>query len=723
MANSTRARLSEDYGKLPLQFEANQGQTDKQVKFVTRREGLSLFLTPTEAVLALQKGSGHQPKPSHAGPAVGEAHSGTSQAAVVRMRMIGGNPAPQIEGVDRLPGKNHYFIGNDPKQWHTSIPTFARVKYSQIYPGVDMIFYGTGRQLEYDFLISPGADPKQISLSFRGEQRLRVDGAGDLVIETDGGSLRLHKPNVYQQERGQRHEVAGRYVVRGRGKVGIEVGKYDSGRALVIDPVLAYSTYLGGSSADDGLAIAVDSSGNAYVTGWTVSFDFPTRNPLQPTRRGRFESAFISKLSADGTSLVYSTYLGGSNWDHGHGIAVDASGNAYLTGSTASFDFPTVNPLQPAFGGGVDAFIAKVSADGASLIYSSYLGGSRGDFGGGIAVDTSGSAYITGYTFSFDFPTVNPLQAVYGGGLSDGFIAKVSADGASLVYSTYLGGSGQDLGRGIAVDSSGTAYVAGTTDSTNFPTVNPLQPMPGGYWDAFVSKVSADGASLVYSTYLGGSDEDFGAGIAVDSSGSAYVVGTTRSPNFPTVNPLQPTGSFFDAFVSKVSADGASLVYSTYLGGTRDDIGYGIAVDSSGNAYVTGTTESFDFPLVNPVQPVYGGGISDAFVSKVSADGALLVYSTYLGGADDESGRDFTFEAANTAIAVDTSGAAYITGYTKSSNFPTTDGAFAPTCGTDGLCNQFFVCDVIDESSGECIASHFEPLSDAFVTKIAEPTP
>ena len=438
MENSTRARLSEDYGKLPLQFEANQGQTDKQVKFVTRREGLSLFLTPTEAVLALQKGSAHQPKPSHAAPAVGEAHSGTSQAAVVRMRMIGGNPAPQIEGVDRLPGKSHYFIGNDPKQWHTSIPTFARVKYSQIYPGVDMIFYGTGRQLEYDFLISPGADPKQITLGFRGQQRLRVDGAGDLVMETDGGSLRLHKPVVYQQQRGQRHEVGGRYVVRGRGKVGIEVGKYDSGRALVIDPVLAYSTYLGGSSADDGLAIAVDSSGNAYVTGWTVSFDFPTRNPLQPTRRGRFESAFISKLSADGTSLVYSTYLGGSDWgwDHGHGIAVDASGNAYLTGSTASFDFPTVNPLQPAFGGGVDAFIAKVSADGASLIYSSYLGGSRGDFGGGIAVDTSGSAYITGYTFSFDFPTVNPLQAVYGGGLSDGFIAKVSADGASLVYST-----------------------------------------------------------------------------------------------------------------------------------------------------------------------------------------------------------------------------------------------------------------------------------------------
>jgi hypothetical protein len=247
--------------------------------------------------------------------------------------------------------------------------------------------------------------------------------------------------------------------------------------------------------------------------------------------------------------------------------------------------------------------------------------------------------------------------------------------------------------------------------------------MPGGYWDAFVSKVSADGASLVYSTYLGGSDVDFGAGIAVDSSGSAYVVGTTRSPNFPTVNPLQPIGSFLDAFVSKVSADGASLVYSTYLGGTREDKGLGIAVDSSGNAYVTGTTDSFDFPLVNPVQPVYGGGISDAFVSKVSADGALLVYSTYLGGADDESGRDFTFEAANTAIAVDTSGSAYITGYTKSSNFPTTDGAFAPTCGTDGLCNQLFVCDAFDESSGDCISSHFEPLSDAFVTKIAEPTP
>jgi hypothetical protein len=386
---------------------------------------------------------------------------------------------------------------------------------------------------------------------------------------------------------------------------------------------LIYATYLGGSGLEFGLGIAVDASGHAYVTGVTASNDFPTARPLQAVRGGPSD-AFVAKLTPDGSALVYSTYLGGSDGDDGWRIAADAAGHAYVTGGTLSTDFPTVRPLQPVKGGGlIDAFVAKLTPDGSALVYSTYLGGSKDDKGFGIGIDATGSAYVTGLTASIDFPTSNPLQAAYGGGLYDAFVAKLTGDGSALAYSTYIGGGGSDGGGGIAVDTAGSAYVTGDTDSTNFPTASPLQAY-GGNTDAFVAKLTQDGSAFVYATYLGGTSRDSGEGIAVDGAGHIYVSGITSSTDFPTASPLQAYGGNTDAFVAKLAQDGSAFVYATYLGGTSSDNGYGIAIDASDNAYVSGITSSADFPTANPLQAVLSGG-ADAFVAKIGIETTPIV--------------------------------------------------------------------------------------------------
>jgi plastocyanin len=688
------------YGKLPLHFEANQGQTDDQVKFLARGSGYGLFLTPTESVLVLRKAEAGRPTEGVARGAATEKRS--SPPEVLRMKLLGADPRPAIEGREELPGKSHYFIGNDPKKWRTDIPQYARVEYKDVYPGVSLAYYGNQGQLEYDFVVSPGGDPQRIRLGIDGAEEIHVDAKGDLVLSLPGGKVVEKAPVVYQEVDGARKAVEGRFVVRGRGEVGFEVGAYEGDRPLVLDPVLLYATYLGGSAYDEGLGIAVDASGNAYVTGRTFSTNFPTANALQVAFGGGADDAFVAKLNASGSALVYSTYLGGSNGDVGQAIAVDPSGNAYVTGFTYSTNFPTVNPFQAAFGGGQDdAFVAKLNAAGSALVYSTYLGGTNDDEAYGIAVDASGNAYVTGRTYSTNFPTASPLQAAYGGA-TDAFVAKLNAAGSALVYSTYLGGTNTDEAYGIAVDASGSACVTGWTQSTNFPTANPLQSAPSGGEDAFVAKLNAAGSALVYSTYLGGSGYEFGQGIAVDASGNAYVTGLTNSTNFPTVNPLQAANlaTYYTAFVTKVNATGSALVYSTYLGGNIDDHGAGIAVDASGNAYVTGLTDSSNFPTLNPIQAANGGG-GDAFVAKLSAAGSALVYSTYLGGSGGEYGY---------GIAADGSGNAYVTGRTSSTNFPTanplqaaygggTYDAFVAKIGTHSNPETFFTvtpCRVAD---------------------------
>jgi len=438
---------------------------------------------------------------------------------------------------------------------------------------------------------------------------------------------------------------------------------------LIIDPILSYSTYLGGSTGDDiGKGIAVDASGNAYVAGYTTSTDFPLQSPYQGTNRGSSD-AFITKLTSAGNALSYSTYLGGSGADYGTGIAVDASGNAYVTGYTDSTNFPLQSAYQGTLAGGYDAFITKFTSAG-SLVYSTYLGGSSSDFGYGIAVDASGNAYVTGNTTSNPFPTTaGSFQTTYQGGSDpffgggDAFITKLSSTGSALSYSTYLGGTGSDFGYGIAVDASGYAYLAGYTTSADFPTSTAYQATLKGDADAFITKLSSTGSALSYSTYLGGTDVDSGYGIAVDASGNAYVTGQTYSKNFPMQGPFQATvGGLSDAFITKLSSAGNTLSFSTYLGGSGADYGSGIAVDASGSAYVAGYTSSGNFPTLHPVQAAFAGW-SDAFITKFSSAGSALLYSTYLGGSDS----DF----AN-GIAVDaTLDYAYVTGLTYSTNFPT----------------------------------------------------
>jgi hypothetical protein len=672
-AQSAIANATADYGKLPLGFEANVGQTDGQVKFLARGRGYTVFLTGNAAVLSLP----------NAAPAARTAGS------VMRMKLEGANRNAAVTGADDLPGKSNYIIGNDPGKWRTNVANYARVKYAEVYPGVDLVYYGNlSGQLEYDFVVAPRADPNAIRLTVAVESAasakrnhrpaLWIAENGDLVIKVGGGEIRFNKPVVYQiSGNAQRKYTQGRFVLTASHQVRFALGPYDRSKELIIDPSLVYSTYLGGSNYDQGFGIAVDSAGSAYVAGYAGSNDFPTVNPLPNMP---LSGAFVTKFNPAGLALVYSTYLGGSSPTQANAIAVDSAGSAYVTGQTRATDFPTVNPVQPTNTfNNQDAFVSKLSPDGSSLIYSTYLGGNTPaeEDGGGqaawsIAVDAAGNAYVTGNTADTDFPTVNPLQATNktsAPSSGTGFVAKYNAAGSALIYSTYLGGSDQDTPWGIAADSDGNAYVTGETDSVDFPTASAFQSACNAcpaVPNAFVTKINATGTAFIYSTFLGGSDTNVSYAIAADHSGNAYVTGTTTATDFPTVNPLQATNhGNGDAFITKINPSGSALVYSTYVGGsTGGDVGRGIAVDSSGNVYVAGSTNSTDFPTANPVQAtkIGGAGPDTGFALNLNAAGSALIYSTYLGGNMQERAQ---------AIAVDSSGSAYVTGYTYSLNFPT----------------------------------------------------
>jgi hypothetical protein len=661
-----------NYGKLPLGFEINEGQTGADVKFVSRGRGYSVFLTGTEAVIALKKSTPQAPdildkrRSPHrrSGP---EKTRDPGESKVVHMQLAGANSSRRVVGMDELPGKVNYIIGNDPAKWRANIPTYAKVKYENVYPGVDLVYYGNQGQLEYDFVVAPGVDPHVIQLSFTAPEKLRLDEQGDLLLDAANDEVRFQKPVVYQQIGEKKKSIEGAYLLASANQIAFQVGNYDHSRPLVIDPALAYSTYLGGDR-DTGNGVAVDGAGSAYVIGSTQSSNFPTANALQGMLLGN-TNVFVSKLNPSGSALVYSTYLGGSGNDFGNGIAVDSAGNAYVTGTTGSYNFPTANALQSTNRGSThNAFVSKLNPSGTALVYSTYLGGSQGDQGIGIAVDGSGNAYVTGSTLSTDFPTANALQSTSPGG-QKAFVSKFNTSGAALVYSTYLGGSQGDQGGGIAVDGLGNAYVTGSTSSTDFPTVNAFQGslrvVRSGYSNAFVSKLNPSGSALVYSTYLGGGGPDNGNGIAVDGMGNAYVTGTTFSINFPTFNALQSTLSLtVSAFVSKFNPSGSALVYSTYLNGNAGlggSWGYSIAVDGSGNAYVTGSTSSTNFPTANALQGSLVGPGDNAFVSELNPSGSALGYSTYLGGGGD----------SGNGIAVDGSGNAYVTGFTQAAFFPT----------------------------------------------------
>jgi Beta-propeller repeat len=676
-----RARLASSSIEVPILFEPNVGQAPSLVAYLARGPGYVIVLMQQSTVLRLTKGG-----------------------AALHLSWVGDKAQhqPQLSAEQRQDSVSNYFIGNDTSKWHSGVANYGAVRYQQVYPGIDWVVYGNPRQLEYDFVIAPGTDPRQIKLRIAGADRLALDGNGDLLIKVRGETLRQGKPTVYQTtSQGDQQHIEGHYVLdRRRRQIGFEVGEYDHNRKLVIDPVLVYSTYLSGDSDTSITDIAVDGAGNAYVTGTTNSRTFPTVDPLQSAgpnlpllppecdciAPNYSTSAFVTKFNAAGTALVYSTYLGGTSVDEGHAIAVDSAGNAYVAGRTTSTDFPTVNPLQSVNNGhnsgspyAGNAFISKLSADGSKLLYSTYLGGSStptsltGDYASAIAVDSTGHAYVTGASDSLDFATVNARQYWNAGGY-DAFVAKLSATGSALVYYTFLGGSGNDSAAAIAVDGAGFAYVTGGTTSFDFPTRNALQdenqsgaPFGNVLGNAFVTKVSADGSVFVYSTYLGGTGPDRGNAIALDSAGNAYVTGATQSPDFPTVHPLQSghaSAGSGAAFVSKLNSAGSALMYSTYLG--NGDGATAIAVDCAGNAYIAGGVSSKDFPTVNALQSANESANQvvpeNAFVSELNAGGSALLFSTYLGGSGDDG---------VTAIAVDCRGDVYVSGVTTSRDFPT----------------------------------------------------
>ncbi|MFI5097235.1 MAG: SBBP repeat-containing protein [Candidatus Acidiferrales bacterium] len=712
------------YGKLPLSFEQNVGQTAQEVRFVSHGPGYELFLTPKEAVLALRAPVSHDLSPRHrfeTARALREASRARTMTAV-RMRFEGANPTAQISGTNELLKKTNYFIGSDPRRWHADVPSYRRVKYAGIYPGVDVVFYGNRRQLEYDFVVAPGADPRAIRLDLEGARHLRISGRGDVVLSVPGGEVLLQKPVVYQIVRGERREIKGRYALGKNHEVTFSVPSYDRSEPLILDPVLNYSTYLGGSS-DEGFypfGIAVDSSGNAYVAGTTFSSDFPTTSsgfdPGPPASGATNGAVFVTEMNPTGTAELYSTYLAGTTGELGVALALDPSGKIYVTGQTFSSDFPTTSnalkqsPNVANLNLGT-SFISKIdpSLSGAnSLVYSSYVGGTGAtpgglaDFGNGIAVDASGNAYVTGITFSSpgtglaNFPVLNAYQATPTD-RADGnaFLTRIDttqSGTSSLIYSTYLGGAGAnagnlgfaDAGYGVAVDSSSNAYIVGVTSSTDFPTtpsgVETTSPAGNLQGTGFVTKIDttkSGNASLVYSTYLGGEVSDKGFGIALGPNNVAYATGTTESLLFPTTTgAFHTTGSAAGglAFLSLVDTGktgAASLPYSTYLGVTGTATGNAVRADGTGNAYVVGSTDKPDFPVTpGAFERVYPGAQANGFVTKISPSdngAADLVYSTFFGGngAGQEEGFAIALDAANPPNA-------FITGQTFSaaSSFP-----------------------------------------------------
>jgi hypothetical protein len=660
--SAAESSVLEAYGKLPLLFIENQGQVDEAVKYYVKASGQTVYFTEGNIVFDLICPDGAEA-------------DDTAERLVLSLDFLGANSQPAIEGSGKDDGTVNYLVGNDPEQWHTNVPIYRELVYRDIYPNIDLRFYGDGGMLRYDFVVNPGATSEAIALAYNGIDSLAIVD-GELVIGTAFGDMVQCQPYIYQRIGDKVVEVEGGFRLGSDNTYGFYVAAYNNQYPLIIDPVLLdYSTYLGGKDDDGGNGIAVDSDSYAYVTGHTESTDFPfTVGAYQVALAGGYD-AFVTKLSLDGSALVYSTYLGGTDDDDkAYSIAVDSNHHAYVTGLTRSNDFPTQNPFQPALVGAADAFVTKLSPDGSALVYSTYLGGEDIDWGYAIALDTNNCAYVTGDTRSpLLFPTQNPYQATLAGGTSDAFVTKLAQDGASLVYSTYLGGNASELGEGIAVDSNNYAYVDGYTDSIDFPTQNPYQGALAGEVDAFVTKMAQDGASLVYSTYLGGDFEDYAHDIALDSEGHAYATGKTEAPgDFPTTAGAFQTsfgGGNYDVFVTKLSLAGNSLMYSTYFGGDGFDLAEGIVVDPDNHAYFAGETWSSTgtLPVTSDAFQLAYAGNGDAFATKLSPAGDALVYSSYLGGTGWDIG---------TGIALDPDDHAYVSGWTQSGDFPTTDGAF-----------------------------------------------
>jgi len=678
-----RAQASETYGQLPLSFEVNRGQADSSVKFQSRGSGYSLFLTDTEAVLSLSKPEGDREKDEAA-----------RTRSVLRMRPVGANPRPQVKGLKELPGKTNYFIGNDPAKWHTAIQTYERVEYESVYPGVDMAYYGNQRQLEYDFIVAPGAKPSIIELDFDGADGLEINDKGDLIIAVGDAEVVQSAPVIYQPIGAERRTVTGRYALRAKGRVGFEIDAYDSSKTLVIDPTINYATYLGGNTFDWAWGMAIDTQGTVFVTGETGG-NFPTAGNGDSTHN-LMADAFVSKLTPNvnvAQQLIYSTYLGGDNNDRGVDIALDSTqALAFVIGYTSSTNFPRPSNMvyDTSHNGGQDAFVAKLTSTGA-LTWSTYLGGGGSDTGASIAVDSQGIAFVTGYTADTGVAATNYQQTntafdtSHNGGL-DVFVTKMTANG-NRTWSTFLGGGGDDYVTDIALEGGTVPYITGWT----YDHATTDYPITGGAFDTthdlssdvFVSKLSANGSQLSYSTYLGSSNREESNAMFLSSGGVVTITGFTMSSNFPTTNNTFASslggGTYGDVFVAQLNTANNTLAFSTYLGGNGSETSQDIAVDSAGFIYVVGGTESTNFPMMNALQNTNGGGF-DMFVTKLAPalqNNNILIFSTYLGGSSHD---------VSTGLALDSAAQVYLCGFSWAGmgNNIITQGAFDTTFNNMG---------------------------------------
>jgi hypothetical protein len=646
---SRNISLDTDFGKIPLYFVPNRGQVDETALFYAKTSSYTLWLTEEGLVFDSTRRIKKEGTESiRQNPRdINNPEDIKYDRDVSRLVFVNANRSPEVIPVDVTEHRVNYFIGKDESKWRTNIQTSRAVLYKELYPNIDLKVYGIEQQIEYDFVVKPEGEVSDIGFEYKDVEKTRIDNESNLIVDTEFGEIKHAKPVCYQVIGGERVEIKAAFKRKEDNTFGFQVKEYSKNYELIIDP-LVYSTYLGGSEADSGSSITVDLEGAAYVTGYTRSVDFPAKNPLQGNYRGGAEDAFITKVNSSGNALVYSTYLGGSEADSGSSIMVDSEGAAYVTGYTASNDFPTENPLQGSKAGGRDVFITKISSSGAAIVYSTYLGGSGDDWGYDIAVDSLGAAYVTGYTASNDFPTKNPIQAFIKSSFDDIFVSKIDPSGSTLIYSTYWGRIWSDWGEAIAVDSEGAAYVLGSTILGDYPWGHPS--------NAFVIKIDSSGSALdyLYEWGYGPWYKVIGRGIAVDSEGAAYVTWT----KFPLE---EWTEENTDAFVTKINVDGDNSIYTISLGGPGDNWSTGIAIDSECAAYVTGSTDSDDFFTKNPIQEHNAGGY-DIFIAKINPDGTSIVRSTYLGGSEEDSGS---------SIALGSDGAAYVTGYTDSDDFPT----------------------------------------------------
>ncbi|MDP4114805.1 MAG: SBBP repeat-containing protein [Bacteroidota bacterium] len=663
-------------------FIQNTGQWPSEVKYLAKVGGMNAWITNSGVVYdyyKINRNYSQQQSPKLTPDKQSELEqSNTSiKGHIVKMQLVDVNVNAVCTGDNRQEGYYNYFLGNDQTKWAGNVPLYGNVAVNEIYPKINVKYYFDGNNIRYDYIVKPGADISRLKMKFEGQESVRVNESGELVIKTSLGEVTNGKLYSYQNDNGKEKEVFCKFAQDTDGSVNLAINDYDKTKDLIIDPLI-YSTFIGGSNDEWGSSISTDAIGNAYITGSTISTDYPTTAGAYQTTIGSSYDIFVTKINPTGSALVYSTFIGGSGSDAGASILTDANSNVYVTGSTKSSNYPTTTgALQTTFGGGQDVFVTKLTPEGSGLIFSTFIGGSLSDYSTAMAMDTGGNIYLTGQTVSANYPiTPGAYQTTLSGGYTSGdaFITKLNPSGSALIFSTFIGGSSLEKSASIAVDTYGNSYITGLTLSSDYPTTpGAFQTTSGGgtyATDVFVTKLNSGGSALVYSTYIGRDKDEGGRSIAIDAGGNAFITGYTTSPNYPTTpGAFQTTlnGYLTDAFVTELNASGSTLVYSTLIGGNNEEYANSIFVDAGGSVYIAGSTRSENYPITPGANQTTFGGSVDVFVTKLNTTGSSLVYSTYIGGSDGDGGA---------SIVIDNNGNAFITGNTLSTNYPVTSGVF-----------------------------------------------